>query len=351
MMQLSDFDFNLPQALIARHPLEKRSDSRLLCLNGSKGTLLHLQFNELITLIEPGDLLVFNDTKVIPARLYGQKVTGGQVELLAERILDKQHIIAQVRASKSPRIGDVLLFKQRIEETNEIIQFEIVERRAPFYLLRYTHSRRSILDVIEAIGEIPLPPYMQRRPVEADKERYQTVYAKSKGSVAAPTAGFHFDEAFLKQLQNKQVEIGFLTLHIGAGTFTPVRVNNIHEHHMHSEFLDVSVELCTQIKATKARGKRVIAVGTTSMRALETASQHGSIETYHGETRIFIYPGYRFQCVDALITNLHLPSSTLLMLVCAFGGYDNVMNAYHQAVDKMYRFYSYGDAMWVTKKY
>lgn len=341
-MQLSDFNFDLPTELIARFPLARRSASRLLCLSQEARSIAHKQFNEIIDLIEEEDLLVFNDTKVIPARLLGRKSTGGQVEVLVERILDEQRILAQVKASKAPRIGDYLLFSQ-------FIILEVIDRKNQFYELRYPDKQHSILELIEYIGQIPLPPYMNRDPVEFDRERYQTIYAKHKGSVAAPTAGFHFDEELLQKLQDKKVEMGYLTLHIGAGTFAPVRVDNIHEHTMHPEYLDVPLDLCQKIQSTKARGKRVIAVGTTSMRALETACQSGEIAPYRGETSIFIYPGYQFRCVDALITNLHLPRSTLLMLVCAFGGYDQVMQAYHDAVKFSYRFYSYGDAMWVEK--
>lgn len=342
-MQLIDFDFNLPPDLIARYPLPKRSDSRLLCLDGSNGLTRHVQFNDVIEFIKSGDLLVFNNSKVIPARLFGQKTTGGQVEILVERILDEKRIIAQVHASKAPNLGSLLIFNQRVH-------LEVVERKPPFYVLCYQKGDQSILDVIEAIGHIPLPPYMQRKAEGKDIERYQTIYAKCKGSIAAPTAGLHFDEDLLQQFREKHIEMGFLTLHIGAGTFTPVRVTNIREHYMHAEYLEVPADLCKKIEATKARGNRVIAVGTTSMRALETASQSGKIEPYYGETSIFIYPGYQFCSVDSLITNLHLPCSTLLMLVCAFGGYENVMRAYRQAVIENYRFYSYGDAMWVTRK-
>lgn len=342
-MRLDDFNFNLPNELIARYPLSKRSASRLLCLDGRSGGILHRQFSEIINFIEAGDLLVFNDTKVIPARLFGQKSTGGHAEVLVERILDEQRILAQIRVSKPPDLGDFLSFTPDIK-------LQILERSASFYILRYNKNDRTVLEVIEAIGQIPLPPYMKRVPDLKDKDRYQTIYAKYKGSVAAPTAGLHFDEELLQQFRDKNVKMGFLTLHIGAATFTPVRVPNIHEHKMHAEYLEVPAELCQQIKNAKIGGKRVIAVGTTSLRALETASQGGVIEPYRGETSIFIYPGYQFRSVDVLITNLHLPCSTLLMLVCAFGGYENVICAYREAVAHLYRFYSYGDAMWVSKK-
>jgi S-adenosylmethionine:tRNA ribosyltransferase-isomerase len=341
-MKLSDFNFELPTELIARFPLAHRSASRLLCLDGKTGITVHRQFAHLLQLIEPGDLMIFNDTRVIPARIYGQKVTGGQVELLVERILDNHRILAQVRVSKPPQMGDQLLFADQI-------RLEVIARQNQFYELRYNHIDRTILEVIESIGQIPLPPYMHREPDEQDIERYQTVYATHKGSVAAPTAGLHFDQTLLQDLQEKGVEMGYLTLHIGAGTFQPVRVEEIHEHKMHAEYLEVSAALCEQVQQTKARGKRVIAVGTTSLRALETASQSGQLDPFCGETNIFITPGYTFTVVDVLLTNMHLPKSTLLILVCAFAGHDNVMRAYREAVQSQYRFYSYGDAMWVMK--
>jgi S-adenosylmethionine:tRNA ribosyltransferase-isomerase len=342
-MQLSDFNFILPPELIARYPLPERSASRLLSLERPDGEVVPRRFTELLGLVQEGDLLVFNDTKVIPARLFGQKVTGGMVELLVERILDNQRILAQVRVSKPPRIGDKLLFASDIE-------FVILGRQQQFYELRYNRTDRAVLDVIESIGEIPLPPYMHRSPEESDKERYQTVFAAHKGSVAAPTAGLHFDHVLISALREKKVEMGYLTLHVGAGTFSPVRVDNLAEHQMHAEYFEVSESLCAKIHLAKSRGKRVIAVGTTSMRALESASQGDGLQPYRGETNIFIYPGYTFRTVDALITNFHLPCSTLLMLVCAFGGYERVMQAYRYAVKHEYRFFSYGDAMWVVKR-
>ena len=341
-MQLTDFQFDLPEELIAKYPAEERSDSRLLCLGADK-ELRHLKFHELIQEVNKGDLLVLNDTSVIPARLFGQKSTGGLVEILVERVLSTERILAQVRVSKPPRIGDFIQFPNDV-------QLEVMGRVENFYELRYVHPDRSILDVIEDIGHIPLPPYMRREADETDKERYQTVYARYKGSVAAPTAGFHFDEAMLQALKEKGVEIGYLTLHIGAGTFAPVRVENIHDHKMHAEYLIVPESLCEKIRHTKSRGNRVVAVGTTSLRALETACQGGEIAPYQGETSIFIYPGYTFRCADALITNMHLPCSTLLMLVCAFSGYERVMHAYQEAVRHGYHFYSYGDAMWMTRQ-
>lgn len=343
-MQLSDFDFDLSPALIARFPTAKRSESRLLCVDQADAELRNRHFSDILGLVEPGDLLVFNDTKVIPARMLGRKATGGQVEVLVERIIDNKRIYAQIRASKSPRPRDEIIF-------NDNIRFSVVGRQQLFYELIYQDDDRTILEVIESIGQIPLPPYMHRAPEESDKERYQTVYAKHKGSVAAPTAGFHFDDGLLNQLKAKDVEMAYLTLHIGAGTFAPIRVDDIKTHQMHAEYLEVSPALCEQIRLTKARGKRVIAVGTTTLRALETASQSGVTQPFYGDTNIFIYPGYTFHCVDALITNLHLPRSTLLMLVCAFGGYHLMMQAYRDAVKASYRFYSYGDAMWVPRQY
>ncbi|MBA3660819.1 MAG: tRNA preQ1(34) S-adenosylmethionine ribosyltransferase-isomerase QueA [Gammaproteobacteria bacterium] len=339
-MQLSDFHFDLPKHLIAKYPLPQRSQSRLMVLK--EQSIQHQHFVAMLDLVNEGDLIVFNNTKVIPARLFGKKVTGGKVEILVERILDDQCFTAQVRSSKPTRLGDRLLFDQGVT-------FRILDKKEQFYTLKYEARDKNIFSIIDALGEIPLPPYMERRPDENDLERYQTVYAADKGSIAAPTAGLHFDEALLAKLRQKNIRLGMLTLHIGAGTFLPVRVEDVTSHRMHAEYVMVSEELCEAIRDTKRKGKRVIAVGTTAMRALEAASATGSIKPYHQDTTIFIYPGYEFQCVDALITNLHLPSSTLLMLVCAFAGYDYVMQAYREAVLQEYRFYSYGDAMWVNK--
>ncbi len=341
-MQLSDFNFDLPNELIARYPLEKRSASRLLCLDGKSGVIAHRQFTDLLSLLSPSDLLVCNNTRVIPARLLGKKETGGQLEILIERILDQHRVLAHVRASKTPKQGSLLFFANNI-------RFEVLNRHDNLFELRCC-DRRSVQDVIDSIGQIPLPPYIDRLPEESDKERYQTIYAQHKGSVAAPTAGLHFDEEFFHKLTANKIEVAYLTLHVGAGTFSPVRVSDIKKHHMHPEYIEVSTSLCEQIKKTKARGGRVVAVGTTTARSLETASREGEIKPFCGDTDIFIYPGFQFQCVDALVTNLHLPGSTLLMLVSAFGGYENVMAAYRQAVSEQYRFFSYGDAMFLTKK-
>ncbi len=341
-MLLSDFQYDLPTELIARYPLAERSGSRLLCLEGNSGRITHSLFTDLVRLIEPNDLLVFNNTRVIPARLRGHKESGGRVEVLVERILDQHKVLAHVRASKALRPQTYLLFQHNI-------QFEVLGRQDDLFLLRCL-DERAVLEVIESIGQIPLPMYFQREPEESDKERYQTVYAKHKGSVAAPTAGLHFDDEILSALSKKGVNFGYLTLHVGAGTFAPVRVEQIEQHRMHPEYIEVSETLCEQIKQTKSQGGRVIAVGTTSSRSLETASRGGEIQPYYGNTDIFIYPGFQFNCVDALITNLHVPGSSLLMLVSAFGGYSSIMKAYQEAVQHRYRFYSYGDAMFITRK-
>jgi S-adenosylmethionine:tRNA ribosyltransferase-isomerase len=334
-MRLTDFDYHLPDELIARYPLSERSASRLLCLNSSNGAISHAKFADLNDLLLPGDLLVCNNSRVIPARLLGQKPTGGQVEVLVERVLDNKSVLAHVRASKTPKPGTYIHF------ANDI-RFEMIRRRDNLFELRCV-TDESVLNVIESIGHMPIPPYFQRSSEESDKERYQTIYADPKGSVAAPTAGLHFDQALFEKLRTKNVGIDYVTLHVGAGTFAPVRVDNVTEHKMHSERIDVSSKLCEKIKETKAKGGRVIAVGTTTARSLETAA----LKPFSGETNIFIYPGYEFKCIDALITNFHLPCSTLLMLVAALGGYQNVMSAYQAAIAEKYRFFSYGDAMLV----
>lgn len=338
-MQLSDFHYDLPPELIARYPLEKRSASRLLQV-GRQGQLQHSHFRDLPELLSEKDLLVFNDSKVIPARLKGRKETGGKVEILVERILDDKKILAHLRASKSPAPNSYLYFGNQA-------RFRVLGREQSLFILQ-CESAGSVLEWIEQLGELPLPPYLHRAAEDADKERYQTVYAKDKGSVAAPTAGLHFDQPLLDQLKAKGVKLAFLTLHVGAGTFLPVRTDNILEHHMHPEQIVIREELCEQVRRTREAGGRVIAVGTTTARSLETASHSGELQPYCGNTTLFIYPGYTFRCVDLLLTNFHLPESTLLMLVCALGGQENIMQAYREAVKKEYRFYSYGDAMLVA---
>ncbi len=336
-MQLTDFHFILPDKLIARYPLSERSQSRLLCLDRISGVIEHQKFHSLVDKVNPGDLLIFNDTKVIPARLHGRKVTGGKVEIMVERILNQAEVKAMIKASKSPAIGSEIL----LADDHRLV---VLDKDREFYKLRVI-SDYPILDILYKYGEIPIPPYFQRDVEDLDSERYQTVYARHEGAVAAPTAGLHFDDELLNKLQIKGVNFGYLTLHVGAGTFLPVRVDNLSEHKMHKEYIVVSKGLCQQIHATKARGNKVIAVGTTSVRALETASRQGAVKAFQGDTDIFIYPGFTFNCIDAMITNFHLPESTLLMLVSAYAGRDNIMNAYQQAVLQEYRFFSYGDAM------
>lgn len=341
-MQLDDFHFDLPSQHIARYPLPKRSAARLLCLEGATGAIDHRHFTDLVDMVQEGDLLVFNDSKVIPARLVGRKGTGGKVEALVERIVDDKRVLAQLRASKPPSAGTLLYFSDNVI-------LKVLGRCGLFYVLSLQGSGNTVLEAVELIGQVPLPPYLRRPSEELDKERYQTVYAKHKGSVAAPTAGLHFDDDLLQALQDKCIGMGHLTLHVGAGTFAPIREATVEAHQMHAEYVSVSARLCQQVHHAKAKGKRIIAVGTTTVRALETASQGGRLMPFEGETQIFIRPGHRFQCPDVMITNLHLPRSSLLMLVCAFGGREAVMAAYHEAVKNAYRFYSYGDAMWVVR--
>ena len=354
-MRLEQFHYSLPDDLIANQPALQRTDSRLLVLDGDTGGLEHHQFVDVLDLLEPGDLLVMNDTRVIPARLFGRKASGGKVEILVERVLDDKTVLAHVRASKSPRADTELIIDGGESEYKAMVK----GREGDLFVLDFGadteagadeegDGHNTVMGVLEQAGHIPLPPYIERGDNDADKERYQTVYARAPGAVAAPTAGLHFDEGMLARLRDKGVSIGFVTLHVGAGTFQPVRVDNITEHQMHSEVLEVSAELCQQVEATRAAGKRVIAVGTTSVRCLETAGRSGKMQPMQGETDIFIYPGYRFTIVDALITNFHLPESTLLMLVSAFAGYRNTMEAYRVAVAERYRFFSYGDAMFIT---
>lgn len=333
------FAYHLPEELIAFAPAAERSTSRLLCLDGASGALEHRRFNQVTQLLNPGDLLVFNNTRVIPARLFGHKASGGKVEILIERLLAGGQALAQVRASKSPAPGSQIIL-------DEATQVQVLGRQGALYQLAFN---QPTLEVLERLGHMPLPPYIARPDDDADRERYQTVYAQNPGAVAAPTAGLHFDDALIAQLKTQGVETTFVTLHVGAGTFSPVRVDNIHEHTMHSEWMQVSESVCEQVRAAKARGNRVIAVGTTSVRCLETASQTGAIAPYEGDTNIFIYPGVPFNTVDALITNFHLSESTLLMLVCAFAGYRRTLDTYKIAVEERYRFFSYGDAMFITR--
>lgn len=343
-MLRTDFAFDLPESLIARYPTKERTASRLLQVNGETGTLHHGRFTDILELAQPGDLMVFNDTRVIPARLFGQKETGGKIEILLERLQEENRALAHIRSSRSPKAGAKLI----LQDGSEV---SVLGRQDALFELQFD-PEADLLELLEKIGHMPLPPYIDREDELEDRERYQTVYGKNAGAVAAPTAGLHFDEPLLQALADKGVETAFVTLHVGAGTFQPVKADNIFEHHMHSEFVQVSAEVCEQIKATKAHGNRVIAVGTTSVRCLETAaklsSTPGVIEPVQTDTNIFIYPGYRFQVVDALVTNFHLPESTLLMLVSALAGYKTMMQAYKEAVAEEYRFFSYGDAMFIT---
>jgi S-adenosylmethionine:tRNA ribosyltransferase-isomerase len=337
LMKKSDFHFDLPPELIAQAPLPDRSDSRLLLVPPGDVPFQDRQFRDLPELLQAADLLIFNDTRVIPARLYGQKQTGGQVEILIERLLPDQCVRAQVGASKSPKAGSGITLTDGTVLT-------VLGRDDEFYRLRF-ETEEPVETVLNRLGRMPLPPYIQRDADADDDTRYQTVFARHAGAVAAPTAGLHFDEALLAQLQAKGVQIGHITLHVGAGTFQPMRAEHLKDHVMHSEWLNVGADLCAQIAAAKARGGRVIAVGTTVLRALETAIVDGTVKPFAGDTQIFIFPGYRIRSIDALITNFHLPESTLLMLVSAFAGKDRIFAAYRHAVDQQYRFFSYGDAM------
>lgn len=341
-MQRTDFSFELPEQLIARYPQAERSASRLLKLNRHQGDLTHLHFTDILSQLEPGDLLVFNNTRVIPARLFGQKASGGKIEVLVERLLDDQRFLAHIRASKAPKPGTELILENDAK-------MEMVQRHGELFELKMIGTE-PVLAMLERLGHMPLPPYIDRPDAASDRERYQTVYSEKPGAVAAPTAGLHFDQPLLDALKAKGVEFAFITLHVGAGTFQPVRVDNVLEHKMHSEYIEVPAEVVAAVHACKARGNRVVAVGTTSVRSLESAAQFAKnqglpLQPYSGDTQIFIYPGYHFEVIDGLITNFHLPESTLIMLVSAFSQRDHVLNAYQVAIAEQYRFYSYGDAM------
>lgn len=341
-MQVKDFSFELPEQLIARFPKAERSSSRLLSMDKHSGALQHGIFKDLLDMLQAGDLLVFNNTKVIPARLFGQKDSGGKVEVLVERMLDEKRFLAHVRASKAPKVGTMLLLENSA-------QVRMNQRHDELFELEVC-SDEPVLQMLERLGHMPLPPYIDRPDNDEDKARYQTVYHAKPGAVAAPTAGLHFDQPLLDKLAAKGIEFAYITLHVGAGTFQPVRVDNVLQHKMHAEYIDVPQQVVDAVAACKARGNRVVAVGTTSVRSLESAAQQGGGElvTYQGDTQIFIYPGYQFKVVDALVTNFHLPESTLIMLVSAFSSRENVMNAYQTAIAQQYRFYSYGDAMFIS---
>lgn len=337
-MRRADFFYDLPPGLIAQQPAPERTASRLLHLDRLTGALVDRRFADLPALLQPDDLLVFNDTRVIPARLFGTKASGGQVEILLERVVDDRRFLAQVRASKPLKAGGEVLLPGEVTATclgrdDDLFELDLGQDPIAYFT---------------AHGQMPLPPYIEHAPDEQDAERYQTVYANQLGAIAAPTAGLHFDTRMLARLQAAQVRTAFLTLHVGAGTFQNVRVDDLDTHRMHAERLEVSQAVCDAVAQTRERGGRVIAVGTTVVRSLEAAAATGVLEPLSGETRLFIRPGYRFQVIDALVTNFHLPESTLLMLVCAFGGYEKVLAAYRHAVAQRYRFFSYGDAMFVS---
>ena len=342
-MQISDFHYDLPQELIANYPAPKRSASRLLGLDASSGNILHHSFTQLLDLVQPEDLLVFNNTRVIPARLFAQKESGGKVEILIERVLDHNRVMAQLRASKSPKPGSRLVFAAY---QGQIPAAEVQGRESEFFLLQFERGV-DVPALLVREGHMPLPPYIKRGDEEVDAQRYQTIYARKEGAVAAPTAGLHFDEDMFTALRRRGVDMAYLTLHVGAGTFQPIRVENVLEHKMHKELVDIDEQVCEKVAACRSRGGRVIAVGTTSVRSLESAASGGCLKPFHGETDIFIYPGYEFQVVDAMVTNFHLSESTLLMLVSAFAGREQVLAAYREAVAQEYRFYSYGDAMFI----
>ena len=340
-MRTTEFDFYLPSELIAQFPTKERSASRLLRLNGNNGLISNEQFIDICQFIDAGDLIIFNNTKVIKARLTGQKQSGGAIEALIERIIDEHHVLAHVRASRSPKPGSRLIFANAFEA-------EVEAREDDLFLLRID-STKPILELLDECGTLPLPPYITHAADEFDDERYQTVFAKDPGAIAAPTAGLHFDDSVINKLKAKGVKIAYVTLHVGAGTFQPVRVDNINEHKMHSEIYSVPTETLALIEATQFSGKKVTAIGTTALRALESAARSGKLLAGNGETDIFITPGYKFKVVDRLLTNFHLPKSTLLMLVSAFAGLENIKKAYQHAIDQKYRFFSYGDAMLIER--
>ena len=341
-MKTREFDYHLPEHLIAQKPCDVRSQSRLLHYSRADKSIHHLQFNHLLDLINPDDLLVFNNTRVIPARIFGSKETGGKVEVLVERLTGENQCLAHVKASKTPKSGSKITLSDNAKNLSFTVTME--GRQGDLFILS-CDAEYSMADIMESIGHMPLPPYISREDSADDFSRYQTVYAETPGAVAAPTAGLHFDEDLLAKLENKGVASAFVTLHVGAGTFQPVRCENIEDHPMHFEYLVVPQETVDKCQQTRQKGGRVIAVGTTTVRSLETASISGRLQAYAGETDIFIYPGYEFKSIDALLTNFHLPESTLLMLISALAGKDQIMRCYAEAIAEEYRFFSYGDAM------
>ena len=336
-MKVSDFEYHLPESLIASEPLPRRTDSRLLVVDRDTGALADRDFPAIVDFLGPGDLLVLNDTRVLPARLFGHKATGGAVEVLLERVLNEREALAQIRASKTPKAGTRLHLEGGLG-------VEVAQRDGDFFRLCF-EGTEPLPVLLERHGHMPLPPYIKRPDTHADRERYQTVFADKPGAVAAPTAGLHFDPSLLQTLENRGVELARLTLHVGAGTFQPVRSETVEDHEMHAEWISVPASVCDAVARTRARGGRVVAVGTTVVRSLETAALGGELAPFEGETDIYIYPGYEFRVVDALITNFHLPGSTLVMLVSALAGRESILAAYRHAVERQYRFFSYGDAM------
>lgn len=336
-MQVSDFNYELPTHLIASEPLPNRTDSRLLVLDPATDGVTDRQFPAIRDYLQPGDLLVVNDTRVLPARLYGHKASGGQVEILLERLTGEGEALAQLRANKTPAIPSILTLEGDLS-------VEVVAREGDFFRLRFAGDE-PLPVLLERHGHMPLPPYIKRADRPDDRQRYQTVFAERPGAVAAPTAGLHFDEPLLEALRSDGVETATLTLHVGAGTFQPIRTDSLEDHRMHAEWLSVPASVCEAVARTRARGGRVVAVGTTVVRALESAAQTGELQPFEGETEIFIYPGFQFQVIQGLITNFHLPGSTLVMLVSALAGRESILAAYRHAVEAEYRFFSYGDAM------
>ena len=347
-MKRADFTFDLPEELIAQQPLPERSASRLLEVDGQSGEITHRVFTDLPALLSPGDLLIFNNTRVLPARLYAQKQTGGKAEILIERLLGDGGALAHVRASKSPREGMLLIITSEPESDLSELAVRVIGREGALY--RLAPESGSIKEMMRRFGHMPLPPYIERSDTPEDRDRYQTVFGRRDGAVAAPTAGLHFDQPLLDTLKLAGVDLSEVTLHVGAGTFQPVRADNIEEHIMHSEYVEVDQACCDAIARCKRQGGRVVAIGTTAVRSLETAARDGIPEPYSGDTDIFLYPGCKFNVVDAMVTNFHLPESTLMMLVSAFSGMDNIKSAYASAIENRYRFFSYGDAMFLTKQ-
>ncbi|MEO1882183.1 MAG: tRNA preQ1(34) S-adenosylmethionine ribosyltransferase-isomerase QueA [Methyloprofundus sp.] len=342
-MKKSDFYYDLPDELIAQQPLSERSASRLLCLDKETDAIEDRQFSDLLALLHKDDLLVLNNTKVIPARLFGHKQSGGKVEILIERVLNDREVLAHMRSSKSPKAGALI-------ELDAGFQCLVLGRVDDLFHLQF-QGDEALEDILQCIGHMPLPPYIERADDKNDQTRYQTVFAKQSGAVAAPTAGLHFDTAMIAKIQVKGVAIAFVTLHVASGTFRPVKVENLQEHVMHKEYFEVPEQTVEAVAQAKKRGGRVIAIGTTAMRSLESASRNGRLESECGDTDLFITPGYQFKTVDAMLTNFHLPESTLLMLVSAFAGYERIKKVYQHAIAEKYRFFSYGDAMFIQRHF